>query len=279
MKGPLSIFLAAGFVLATASFAGCATTHKPYDDPDALAKLILENSEPYTLVDVRTPEEYASGHIPTAVNIPVNTIADHPPTQDKAALIIVYCQSGGRSATAKKTLDGMGYTRVVNFGSVTRWKGALVEGDSPVLTDFDAKESDFQAYRTWTKVNIDAVTGDAFGVLGPAHEAADGLRDIYVNVFGKSFYLEACGCTFPIGAIIVKEAYKKAAGGGKGELASLAMMVKRGEGFDPPNGNWEYFKSAPDLSGMTRGKLAGCAACHVVAKSWDFVFNTMKNKL
>jgi len=120
--------LAVGVVL---SIVGCATTRRSYTDPAALAALVAHKSEPYLLVDVRTPEEYSAGHIRTAVNVPVDTIGTAPPTQDKAALIIVYCRSGGRSAAAKKTLDGLGYTRVQDFGALSRWTGELVTGDAP----------------------------------------------------------------------------------------------------------------------------------------------------
>ena len=85
----------------------------------------------YLLVDVRTNEEYVSGHIPTAVNIPYDIIGEEPPTPDKAALIIVYCRSGNRSAQAKKTLDSLGYLDVVDFGAIGRWTHVLVEGADP----------------------------------------------------------------------------------------------------------------------------------------------------
>lgn len=129
MRRALIFILIAG--CASISFSGCVTARKPYTDPDALAGLIAQKSEPYILVDVRTPPEYSSGHIPTAINIPVNTLADRLPTADTSALIIVYCASGGRSATAAKTLLDLGYTRVVNFGGVSQWKGTLVTGDMP----------------------------------------------------------------------------------------------------------------------------------------------------
>jgi len=102
-----------------------------YMDPDALSRLIREEPEPYILVDVRTREEYASGHISSAVNIPLAVIDSTLPTDDRSALIIVYCASGRRSAAAKKTLDDLGFTRVVDFGGISRWKGKLVvEGSS-----------------------------------------------------------------------------------------------------------------------------------------------------
>ena len=102
-----------------------------YEDPDGLAALIAGKSRPYYLVDVRSADEYASGHIPSAVNIPVADIRTRPPTKDKDALIIVYCLSGRRSRQAKAALDEMGYRLVVDFGALGRWNGDLVPGDQP----------------------------------------------------------------------------------------------------------------------------------------------------
>jgi rhodanese-related sulfurtransferase len=111
--------------------AACQTTAVSYAEPEALARLVAEKTEPYMLVDVRTPEEYAAGHIPTAINIPNTEIGRTPPAADKTALLIVYCASGRRSAAAAKVLTDLGYTRVVDFGGVSRWKGTLVKGDRP----------------------------------------------------------------------------------------------------------------------------------------------------
>jgi rhodanese-related sulfurtransferase len=80
---------------------------------------------------VRTPTEYNGGHIPTALNIPVTEITQHPPTADFDALIIVYCGSGIRSARAAAALEGIGYSRVVDFGPVSRWTGALIDSVEP----------------------------------------------------------------------------------------------------------------------------------------------------
>jgi len=117
-------------VIPVAAFAfGQAQVN--YEDPAALERLIEAGKTPYILVDVRTPEEYASGHIPTAINIPNTEIGSRPPTQDLSALIIVYCRSGNRSGQAQQVLQGMGYTNVVNFGPVSKWRKPLVMGDAP----------------------------------------------------------------------------------------------------------------------------------------------------
>lgn len=74
------------------------------------------------LVDVRTPEEYASGHLDGAVNIPFDEVAGRiseigtPDTQ-----VVVYCQSGGRSAVAAQTLHDAGFTKVIDVGPMHAW--------------------------------------------------------------------------------------------------------------------------------------------------------------
>ena len=106
-------------------------TDDHYKDPRGLYDLIAGELEPYLLVDVRAASEYTSGHIPTALNIPHDAMAQYPPTTDKSALIIVYCQSGGRSAKTAETLVGMGYRRVVDFGSIARWEEDLIRSTLP----------------------------------------------------------------------------------------------------------------------------------------------------
>ncbi len=131
MKTLLSaVVLLLGFAIGTVA-ADSTEAVQVYRDPARLAKLVADQERPYLLVDVRTPEEYTSGHIPTAVNVPVAEIKAGPPTEDKAALVIVYCASGARSARAREILVGLGYTSVVDFGSVSRWTGALVRGPAP----------------------------------------------------------------------------------------------------------------------------------------------------
>jgi phage shock protein E len=71
-------------------------------------------------IDVRTAQEFSDGHVTQAVNIPYEEIAGQIDTiaPDKDALIYVYCRSGRRSGIAKETLDGLGYTQVVNIGGL-----------------------------------------------------------------------------------------------------------------------------------------------------------------
>lgn len=68
--------------------------------------------------DVRSADEYNSGHVSDAVNIPHTEIAEgiSALSGEKDALIYVYCRSGRRSGIAKTTLEDLGYKQVVNVG-------------------------------------------------------------------------------------------------------------------------------------------------------------------
>jgi rhodanese-related sulfurtransferase len=97
-----------------------------YRDPAALLALVEGvDTTPYILVDVRTPEEFSEGRIPGAINIPYERIAEEPPTDDKGALVIVYCRSGRRSAIAADALKRAGYLSIVDFGGIDRYRGPL----------------------------------------------------------------------------------------------------------------------------------------------------------
>jgi rhodanese-related sulfurtransferase len=100
----------------------------PIDEPLSSEKLaeIIALGDPNTfVVDVRTEEEYNSGAIPSAINIPFDVIADNLPTEDRSARIVVYCRSGNRSGVAYETLSELGFTNVLDFGGVGNWQGEL----------------------------------------------------------------------------------------------------------------------------------------------------------
>lgn len=111
-------------------YLGVGVPWSEYSDPVKLTALIDGKAEAYILVDVRRPDEFAAGHIPTAINVPVDEIGSRTPTEQKDALIIVYCRSGVRSARAAATLKELGYKGVVDFGGMDRWKGSVAMGPS-----------------------------------------------------------------------------------------------------------------------------------------------------
>lgn len=100
-------------------------------DSESLRDLLLRKNGPVCLVDVRTSEEYAGGHIPTAICIPHHAIAQNPPSVSKEAIVVIYCQTGTRSVVAKAHLRRLGFANVINFGPLRRWRGALVSGVAP----------------------------------------------------------------------------------------------------------------------------------------------------
>lgn len=70
-----------------------------------------------TIIDVRTKEEYESGHIKGAINIP-DTEIENEVNYDKDKAIAVYCRTGVRSSEAAKTLEKMGYTKIYDLGGI-----------------------------------------------------------------------------------------------------------------------------------------------------------------
>ena len=81
-------------------------------DPQGLQKLIESKSGTFILVDVRDPQEFATGHIPGAINIPSDTFAAGSAVLDKNKLIVVYDNSGGRSYTAYRKLQKLDYSKI-----------------------------------------------------------------------------------------------------------------------------------------------------------------------
>ena len=78
------------------------------------------------LLDVRTPEEYRSGHIPGSRNIPLQTIDRvGSVAENKDTALYVYCQSGARSRQVAGMLKQMGYTNVNNIGGIAAYAGKV----------------------------------------------------------------------------------------------------------------------------------------------------------
>ena len=87
------------------------------------AKEIMDSEEGYIILDVRTQEEYDEGHIPGAIVISHEEIAEKAEDvlTDKDQLILVYCRSGRRSKIAAEALVELGYTNIKEFGGIIDW--------------------------------------------------------------------------------------------------------------------------------------------------------------
>ena len=87
------------------------------------AKRIMDTEEGYIILDVRTQEEYDQGHIPGAIVISHEEIAEKAEQvlRDKDQLLLVYCRSGRRSKLAAEALVALGYTNIKEFGGIIDW--------------------------------------------------------------------------------------------------------------------------------------------------------------
>lgn len=100
------------------------------------------------LVDVRTPGEYAMGHLPGSENVPVEQITQVAAGWPRDAAVIVYCATGSRSMTASQWMAANGFAKVYNLtGGIENWDGqvtkevtqapaALKTNGIPVMIDF-----------------------------------------------------------------------------------------------------------------------------------------------
>lgn len=96
------------------------------------AKQRIEQNDKIVILDVRTQEEFAQGHLPNAVLLPVDLIEAQSAEvakvlPDKDAEILVYCRSGKRAHRASQALADMGYTNIEHIGGIMDWPYEIVK--------------------------------------------------------------------------------------------------------------------------------------------------------
>lgn len=85
-----------------------------------------KKTEGAILIDVREAEEYASGHIPKAINHPLSQIKSIGDlVQKKDRPVFVYCLSGGRSGKAAEWMKKQGFSKVKNIGGIADYRGPM----------------------------------------------------------------------------------------------------------------------------------------------------------
>lgn len=186
-------------------------------------KMVKEGA---VLVDVRSAEEFARGHIEGAINIPQGDILNKADGilsglgATKDTNIIVYCSTGKRSSQSREILLGMGYTHVYDFGGYENW----YLDPTVIFPDFlgmiSAKE----------EITID--------VSGTDHE----VLDVKYSIGADSTIEDAQDYTgaFPIGESDTMETVVK------------AYLLFAGEVVYETSYTYDVFQSAlPDLSGFT----------------------------
>jgi rhodanese-related sulfurtransferase len=89
---------------------------------DALLQHLAQHPDHLFLLDVRTPEEYAEGHIAGAVNVPYDQLATRLAEVPKDKDVVLYCRSGRRAGIAADVLAANGYTRLSHLeGDMIAW--------------------------------------------------------------------------------------------------------------------------------------------------------------
>lgn len=81
------------------------------------------------LLDVRTQDEYATGHLPGSINLPVDEIGSIVPEKipDRQTPLFFYCRSGARSRRALDALQRLGYRDLHDLGGILNYHGTLEE--------------------------------------------------------------------------------------------------------------------------------------------------------
>lgn len=95
---------------------------------------------------------------------------------------------------------------------------------------------------------------------------ADQAVNFYVSPDGLAA-MSSLGQQFPTGTILIKEKLSPS----EDTAIAVGGMVKRPKGFDPKNGNWEYFYASKDGT-FEMGRMSNCVDCHAKARASDHVF-------
>ena len=105
---------------------GCGgnTSDGSYEQITQEAAKEMMDTQEVIILDVREQDEYDSGHIPSAVLLPVGMIDEDTAAKvipEKDSTVLVYCRSGNRSKTASAALADLGYTNIYEFGGINTW--------------------------------------------------------------------------------------------------------------------------------------------------------------
>ena len=124
----LKAFLALSLVVIITTLSGCSVNDTKADTSyrkisSKEAKEMMDEDSDIIILDVRTQEEYDSGHIEDALLIPNDQISEKAESvlTNKDVTILVYCRSWRRSLSASKELADLGYTNIYDFGGIIDW--------------------------------------------------------------------------------------------------------------------------------------------------------------
>lgn len=126
MSSKLILIISIVALMATS----CKSTAPVVQVLEPTAYATATTAQSVTIIDVRTPEEYAAGHIPGAVNINVQSENFEQMLQqyNKKKPVYIYCQSGKRSAKASEQMKAMGFKQITDLkGGYKNWNGPTAQ--------------------------------------------------------------------------------------------------------------------------------------------------------
>ncbi len=129
--GRSAIAIVLGALVATAALAEDPESTKVPSISAAELQVRRDSGAAPVVIDVRTPEEYASGHIPGAVNVPFDQVAQRIAEIDAPHGVALYCMVGPRARKGESALLAAGYKKVLHLeGGLAAWlaAGLPVEG-------------------------------------------------------------------------------------------------------------------------------------------------------
>jgi sulfur-carrier protein adenylyltransferase/sulfurtransferase len=145
------------------------TPVQSFDTTQARRYLQTHAPETLTVLDVRQPREYQTGHIPGAKLIPLTDLSDRLHELDPTKPTIVYCAVGGRSRVAAQMLGGKGFEEIYNLtGGIKAWNGEAA---------FGPPEQGLVLFQTMLSPKESLLV---------AYSMEQGLQDFYLSVMEKA---------------------------------------------------------------------------------------------
>lgn len=119
-----NLLLSCIVIFSAISALGCSNAGPP-PKKDVIAEALAVPG--HLIIDVRSSDEFAGGHVDGAIHVPVSQVAERMPTiaPEKDQQIVLYCAVGGRAARAETTLRAMGYTKILNAKTPDAVAGAM----------------------------------------------------------------------------------------------------------------------------------------------------------
>ncbi len=119
-------------IYLTLLFVSCAPSNQSSIEQIDSKKVVQLIEQGVTVIDIRTPDEYASGHIPDVIHIDFydDSFLEKMKANDIDKPIVIHCASGGRSAKAAKMLNEAGFSKIYDYtGGFSDWssKGLKIE--------------------------------------------------------------------------------------------------------------------------------------------------------